>query len=136
MNRLKAAILGFLLGGASLLIPAGAAYADEGDGDKLCDYTEICFRYGPASGFSINGDYMHTFYNSNWHHENEYLWGPADHCCPVVMDNANGFWNRDSSCRVQLWDITNGNWYVYADLPIGYRGDAAYKINNAHTRCG
>jgi hypothetical protein len=136
MRKLQAAVWGAMLGVALLLVPANAASAaDEGNGNNTCDRYEICFRAGSHSGFDVNAIQQHTYYNGSWNHSSEYLWAPWQYPTIVVMDHVKGVWNRDSSCRIQLWDYYNG-WYVYADLPMGYRGDAGYEINNAHTRCG
>ena len=134
MSKFRAALLGAVLGATVLLAPPAAALADDGNGNSTCDYTEICLRWSSASDFSYNGNYMHTYYHSSWNHYKEYLYGQYGSF--FVQDSVKGVWNRDSSCRVQLWDFTSySGWYVYADLPIGYRGDAGYHQNNAHERC-
>src|ERR1700754_3286852 len=135
MRKLCTAIGAALLAAALLLAPGSPANAaDHGNGNTTCDRYEICLRDSRASDFLINGRHMHTYYWSSWNHDREYLYGEiADSV--RVMDNVSGVWNRDSSCRVQLWHY-NGNWFTYADLPLNYRGDAGYDINNAHTRCG
>lgn len=137
MHTLKASIGAAITFGALLLSPATAAMADDGDGNRVCNAYEICFRLSDASDFAINGNWMHTFWYSNKQHDQNWLYGP-DWTAPsiILMDNANGFWNRDSSCDVKLWDVTSsGTWHLYADLPRGYLGNAGYNINNGHTRC-
>jgi hypothetical protein len=126
---------------AVFAVPAGPAYADDnGNGDHVCNQYEICFRASSADDWDYNGNYMHSFYWSNWRHGQEYLWpDPYDPRIPppiVLMDNANGFWNRDSTCDVKLWDYdASYGWYTYYDLYRGFRGDVGEYRNNGHSRC-
>lgn len=119
----------------AILAPVTPVYADNGNGNWSCDTYEICFRAGSASDWDRDFRLSKTFYYGNMQHNQEYLCDPGSTCI-VLMDSADGFWNRDSSCSVKLWDVTSGGaWYYYAQLPRNYRADVTDYRNNGHSRC-
>lgn len=138
MSRIKAAIVAAVLATTALLVPAAPAHADDwGNNNWTCDYYEICFDLLPASNWDIDWGIGHAFYWGNMHHDQEVMCDTTGwQECLFMMDVVDGVWNRDSTCDVKLWDVDGyGNWYVYYDVPRGWRGDYGQSRNNGHSRC-
>jgi hypothetical protein len=138
MSRIKAAVVAAVLAAMALFAPSTPAQAyDSGNGNWTCDYYEICFNLMDASVWDTQWGIGHTFYYGNMYHDQ---YAECDTTgweeCTVLMDSANGFWNRDSTCSVTLWDVDGyGNWYKYGTYARGYRGNAGQYRNNGHSRC-
>ena len=128
---------------SSTLLGASPAQADDGNNDATCTYYEICFSeytsdyqkshrdFGDDSAHGYDGGGAKFRFKAGSAPTQNYL-----------LDHATGFWNRDSTCKVSIWDITSGGtWYVagtYANNagrwgPLSGQGNASR--NNGHTRC-
>jgi hypothetical protein len=137
MRKLRAIIVAAAVGLTVMLSPAAAGAVDNGNGNHTCDRYEICFRaLSSHTGFSINWDLSHSFWYSYGAHSLVTVYKDSYAYSTQLGNRGIGFWNRDSSCRVQLLDYdTYGYEHFYADLPRDYRGDAGYQMNDAHKRC-
>jgi len=140
MTRITAAIVAIIIATAAQLARPAPAQADNGDWGNLnhsCDYYEICFNALSHTIWYSQWGIGHAFYWGDMSHHDELLCTsePINASCGYMVNWVEGFWNRDSSCYVRLWDIVNGAWTVYAQLPIGYRGDVGFERNDGHSRC-
>ncbi|MFC7533987.1 hypothetical protein [Actinoplanes sp. GCM10030250] len=136
---LKSAIAAGFAAGA-LAVPSAALADDNGDGNEPCNYTEICFQY-----IFGNNQYGKQFYNGANHYANgahgAYRWWDSVNDVRLginVMDEAQGFRNRDSACTAWLWDVDgSGNWYTYHSQPKNYGSflNTGGDRNNGHSRC-
>jgi hypothetical protein len=138
VSRIRAAVVAVVITLVALVIPASPAHADDwGNGNWTCDYYEICFNGLSQSTWNYEYGVSHMFYYGNMHHDQEAICdAPASYNCILLMDAANGFWNRDSTCSVTLWDVDGyGNWYRYGTYARGFRGDVGGYRNNGHSRC-
>ncbi len=132
----KAALAATAVAAAMFGSPATAQAADVGDGSWTCNSTEICFRYLAGSDDSIKHFFNGANHYSNSAHGAYYFGGPVGG--QLVMDNAQEIRNRDSQCRVYLWDVDgSGNWYTYNSQ--NYNSSSYTNIvsdrNNGHSRC-
>lgn len=137
MSRFKVAVVAALIGAAALFLPTTPAHADDwGNNNWTCDYYEICFS-GLSNSYWDQGWYVsHAFYYGSMHHGQEVLCDAATPSCMIMMDAVVGFWNRDSTCSVSLWDYDPySGWYKYGTFPRGFRGDVGAQRNNGHSRC-
>jgi hypothetical protein len=138
MSRIKAAIVAAAIGIAALVIPTAPAQAyDDGNGNAKCDTYEICFNFLDSSIWNTEWGIGHSFYWGSMAHNTYVMCDPTGwQECIGLMDEANGFWNRDSTCDVKLWDVDGyGTWFVYGDYGRGFRGNVGGRRNNGHSRC-
>ncbi|CAL9491385.1 hypothetical protein SUDANB95_03224 [Actinosynnema sp. ALI-1.44] len=129
--------------GATLLGGAGAAQADDdgkpGSG-SACVATEICFREVAGSDARVK----QFWYSANHAHvpnvHEPYRWWITSTGTrgSYILDAANQFRNRDSSCTVYIWDMDgSGNWLRLWHQPANSASWMAIPpSNNGHSRCG
>ncbi|MFF5289155.1 hypothetical protein [Paractinoplanes globisporus] len=119
----------------------GAAQADDnGDGSTACNYTEICFQWVYNSNNLVKQFWNGANHYSNGAHGAYYFFDVPNgvRSSARVMDNAEGFRNRDSACTVWLWDVDGaGNWYTYYSQGknSGSFTNSGANRNNGHSRC-
>ena len=137
MSKIKALVFAATLAITALAAPTSPAQADSGNNNWTCDTYEICFNGLSHTSWNTSYGISHMFYYGNMHHDMEAICTePGGISCILLMDHAVGFWNRDSSCSVTLWDVTgSGTWYSYGTFARGYRGDVGGDRNNGHSRC-
>ncbi|WP_433298171.1 hypothetical protein ACQP2F_42725 [Actinoplanes sp. CA-030573] len=132
--KLRNAIVAAALGVTGLLVaPTAAQAADHGDGKAACNSTEICFQW-IWDGFTTQ-QYQRHFWNSDSDHTNDYFGNLPDLPNPPVKlaANAEGIFNRDSTCTVTLY-MSTGYKTAYASVPRGTKQSIS-AWNASHKRC-
>jgi hypothetical protein len=122
-----------LVGVASMMLPATAALADNGDGKAACNNTEICFQMHWDNWQTSS--FQRHFYNSDSDHRNDIFGNvyPEGSNSWYLASNANGLWNRDSQCGVTVYTETSYRTY-YISVYRGFKGQIR-SDNYSHKRC-
>ncbi|HYN97073.1 MAG TPA: hypothetical protein VES42_24810 [Pilimelia sp.] len=138
MRKTKA-VLAFLAG-LALVIPGGAAQADDrtdvGNGRAACSNGELCFQLS-WDNFSTSAYQRHFWWSDGNHVDNYWhnVW-PPESTTFSIRDSIEGVWNRDTECALWLRDITSsGSWVYYSVTTRGQRENVGADRNNAHERC-
>jgi len=143
-HALRWSALAALFGAVLVVSPAmsAGAHADVGDGTLECVRGEICFEYTHPASHQNRAGLKHYWYSDLNHAARRFGGNPGNGTGASLVDNIDGFWNRDTECHVYMWDITaQGTWYWFVRLNLngasGYLpfSDAHDNRNNGHTRC-
>ncbi|MEV0004583.1 hypothetical protein AB0H28_20195 [Micromonospora sp. NPDC050980] len=130
--RVRHAIVATMVGAAAFAVGGTPAHADRGDSKTACNSGEICFQWS-YDNFSTSS-YQRHFWYSDSNHANDYWSNIPDLYPALLMHNeAEGLWNRDSSCAVTVYDLSN---YVtpYTTFPRDFKYSISPR-NNSHKRC-
>jgi hypothetical protein len=121
------------LGAALLAVPSAAQAADHGDNRAACNSTEICFQWLWDS-FTTQTMQRH-FYGSDSYHGDDNFGNPPYAGAPLIklIAEAEGIYNRDSSCAVTLY-MSRGYATAYAIVARGSEQSIS-PWNASHKRC-
>ncbi|MBL6274737.1 hypothetical protein JMF97_01010 [Micromonospora fiedleri] len=130
--RVRQIIAAAMTGAAAVAIAAAPAQADRGDSKAACNKGEICFQW-IYDNFSTSSYQRHFWYNDSNHGDDYWSNIPDLYPAFVIKDDAEGLWNRDTTCAVTIYDLAN---YAtpYTTFPRDFRA-AISPRNNSHKRC-
>jgi hypothetical protein len=121
-----------VLAAVAVVLPAGTANADDGDGKANCNSGEICFWYNHQTYYQKQFWYTNNHGGNNfWYFDNaegEYYVSDEP-----VQDNALYSTNKDTQCAVRVGDYSNGLW-VWKHVQNDWSHTHLGAVNNRNDR--
>jgi hypothetical protein len=131
--KVRNILMATVVGAAALFaLPSTAQAADHGDGKAACNSTEICFQW-IWDGFTTQTSQRHFYGSDSYHGDDNFSQPYGGAPLITLLANAEGIYNRDSSCTVTLY-MSRSYATAYASVARGTKQSIS-PWNASHKRC-